>query len=114
VGNVGEGSRAQLCAALYGLTLLAPRLFGQDAQLKKDYVPDSDTAVKIAEAVLVPVYGKKQVESERPFRAKLKDGVWTVRGTLHCPDAAEVCTGGVAVVEISKKDASVISMRHGK
>jgi NTF2 fold immunity protein len=111
---VSDGSSVKLCATLCGLTFLAPLLFGQDVQSKTDFVPDSETAVKIAEAVLVPVYGKKQIESERPFTAKLKDGVWRVSGTLHCSDGAEQCFGGVAVVEISKKDARVISMGHGK
>jgi hypothetical protein len=81
-------------------------------------VPDAATAVRIAEAVLVPVYGKKQIESEEPFTAKLKDDVWTVAGTLRCPDGkggiTTSCDGGVAVVEISKVDAHVISMIHNK
>jgi hypothetical protein len=81
-------------------------------------VPDAATAVRIAEAVLVPVYGKKQIESEEPFTAKMKDDVWTVSGTLRCPDGkggiTTRCSGGVAVVEISKVDAHVISMIHYK
>jgi hypothetical protein len=43
------------------------------------YVPDSATAVRIAEAVLMPIYGKEHIESERPFIAELKDRVWTGR-----------------------------------
>jgi len=85
---------------------------------KAGCVPDSETAVKIAEAVLVPVYGKTQIESERPFTAKLKDDVWTVGGTLRCPDGkggvTTLCDGGVAVVKISKNDARVLYMIHGK
>jgi hypothetical protein len=78
------------------------------------------TAVQIAEAVLVPVYGKKQIDSERPFRATLKDGIWTVNGTLRCPDGKggfapeSLCDGGVAVVQISKDDGRIVSMTHGK
>jgi len=86
----------------------------------RDYVPNSETAIAIAEAVLVPVYGKNRIESERPFTATLKDDVWTVAGTLYCADGKPqsdkppTCVGGVAVVEISKKDARVISMTHYK
>jgi NTF2 fold immunity protein len=76
----------------------------------KGYVPDADTAVKVAEAVLTPVYGKALIESEKPFRAELKDDVWTVSGTMHC----ENCDGGVAVVKISKTDGHIVSMIHGK
>src|SRR5580765_3832460 len=70
------------------------------------YVPDAKTAVNIAEAVLVPVYGKKQIESERPFTATLKDGVWTVAGTLRCLGGK----GGVAVVRMAKQDARIVYM----
>jgi hypothetical protein len=91
---------------------------GQNYQPKEGYVPDSTTAVKIAEAVLVPVYGKKRIDSEQPFTAQLKDDVWTVSGTLRCPDGkggiTTQCDGGVAVVQISKADAHVVSMTHYK
>jgi hypothetical protein len=87
---------------------------------KREYVPNSETAVVIAEAVLIPVYGKKLIESERPFRATLKDDVWTVAGTLYCADGKlqtdkpPTCDGGAAVVQISKIDAHIISMTHYK
>jgi NTF2 fold immunity protein len=99
---------------VFCLTLLfVPLVFGQGNTPKEGYVPNSDTAVQIAEAVLIPVYGKKHIESERPFAAKVKDGVWTVSGTLHCSDGtATNCVGGVAVVEISKADARILSMIH--
>ena len=104
--------RAALCFSV----LFVPLVFGTGATLKEGYVPSSDTAVQIVEAVLIPIYGKKQIESEKPFSAKLKDGVWTVSGTLRCPDGkggtATRCVGGVAVVEISKADARILSMIH--
>jgi hypothetical protein len=96
------------CAAL-----IASELAGQGYKPESGYVPDSQTAAKIAEAVLIPVYGEKQIGSERPFAAKLKDGVWTVTGTLHCPDG-NICNGGVAEVRISKDDARILYMLHGK
>ena len=89
---------------------------GQGNQPKQGYVPDETTAVKIAEAVLIPVYGTKKIESERPFHAKLDRQVWTVSGTLRCPDGkggtTTNCVGGVAEVEISKIDARILSMIH--
>jgi hypothetical protein len=87
---------------------------------KRDYVPSSETALAIAEAVFIPVYGKKVIESERPFKATLKDDVWTITGSLYCPEGRPQserlpsCVGGVAVVKISKIDAHVISMTHYK
>jgi len=82
------------------------------------FVPDSQTAVKIAEAVLIPVYGEKQIRSEEPFTAELKGVVWTVGGTLRCPDGkggfTTDCDGGVAVVKLSKTDGRVLFMLHYK
>jgi hypothetical protein len=106
------------CAAVCWTFLVAALALGQGYAPKEGYVPDSATAVRIAEAVLIPVYGEKKVESERPFTAKLKDEVWTVHGTLHCPDGhggtTTQCAGGVAEVQISKVDARILSMGHGK
>lgn len=105
-------------AILASTVLLASELAGQGYKPESGYVPNSKTAVKIAEAVLVPVYGEKQIESERPFTATLKDGVWTVTGTLRCPDGkggtSTSCDGGVAEVRISKNDARILYMLHGK
>jgi hypothetical protein len=96
------------------MLLLAALGLAQDFKPKEGYVPDSTTAVKVAEAVLTPVYGKRQIESEEPFNATLKDGVWIVRGTLPCPDPKTSCKGGVAEVKISKNDARILSMIHYK
>jgi hypothetical protein len=35
------------------------------------FVPNKATAIRIAEAVLIPVYGEREIESERPFSADL-------------------------------------------
>ena|SRR5437867_902976 len=82
------------------------------------YVPDSGTAVKIAEAVLIPVYGEKKVRSEEPFAAHLEGDVWTVGGTLRCPDGkggfTTHCVGGTAVVKLSRRDGRILFMMHYK
>jgi hypothetical protein len=73
------------------------------------YVPDAETAIRIAVAVWEPIYGKKQIESEKPYQATLKNGVWIVEGSL--PDDA---LGGVAVAEISKSDGTILRVTHGR
>ncbi len=79
---------------------------------KNGFVPEEATAVKIAEAVLIPVYGEKKIVSERPFVAKLEKDAWTVSGTLHCPNGGHNCDGGTAVVKISKTDGRILFMTH--
>ena len=85
---------------------------------KSGYVPDSQTAIKIAEAVLIPVYGENQIRSEEPFIAQLKGDVWTVSGTRRCPDGkggfTTDCVGGTAVIKLSKSDGRVLFMMHYK
>ncbi len=74
----------------------------------KGFVPDKNTAVAIAYAVAVPIYGKKQMDEEEPFRAELKDGVWTVLGTMHCVS----CMGGTLIMQIDKSSGKIIFVGH--
>ena len=76
---------------------------------RQGFVPDSLTAVRIAVAVLGPIYGDSQIQGEAPFRAVLHGGVWTVAGTL--PPGM---VGGVAIAELAKSDARVLRVAHGK
>lgn len=82
---------------------------------KSGFIPNQETAVKVAEAILIPVYGEKQVVSERPYQAQLDGDVWTVSGTLYCgdpPRRSSSCNGGTAVVKLSKRDGRVLFMIH--
>ncbi len=72
-------------------------------------VPDSATAVRIAEAVLLPIYGEEVLKRERPLKAVLHEGVWTVEGTLP-----EEVMGGVAEIDISKTNGSILRISHGQ
>jgi hypothetical protein len=80
---------------------------------EKGYVPDAATAIKIAEAILVPIYGEKVINEEKPFKAGLKDGIWTVEGTMHTPEG-QITLGGVAVIEISRTDGAILRVSHGQ
>jgi hypothetical protein len=81
---------------------------------KEGFVPTADVAITIAEAVLVPVYGKDVIHSERPFHAALKGDLWIVSGTVPCEGAPRgaVCPGGNAEVRISKKTGRIVYMMH--
>lgn len=73
------------------------------------FVPDQATAVNLAEIILKPIYGEEAIDRQKPFKAILKNNVWIVTGTLP-----EGLMGGVAIIEISKNDAKVIRVSHGK
>jgi hypothetical protein len=83
--------------------------WGKSFQPRAGVVPDAKTAIVIAEAVLLPIYGEKTIDGERPLRASLKDGVWTVEGTLP---KGLVMAGGTAVVRLSKDDGRVLFITH--
>jgi hypothetical protein len=72
-------------------------------------VPDDTTAIKIAVAVWEPIYGADKIAAEKPFRATLAKGVWTVQGSLP-----KGWVGGVALAEILRADGRIIRVSHGK
>jgi len=92
------------------LSFSATALRGQkhNYKPKAGYVPDAKTAIRIAEAVLSPIYGEEKILAERPFTAKLKNGTWIVQGAL--PEGHE---GGVAEIWISKDSCQVLRVTHG-
>jgi len=82
-------------------------------------VPDAPTAVKTAEKALIKIYGKNQIEAEKPFTATLSSGVWHVVGTLYCHDEkgnviTNACVGGVAMADVRQSDGRVLRTGHGK
>ncbi len=78
----------------------------------KGFVPDSATAVRIAVAVWIPIYGEHLIMSEQPFVAHLKDGVWTVTGSLPPAPPGTVMVGGTAVAKIAQRDGRVLFVVH--
>lgn len=78
----------------------------------KGFVPDAQTAIAIAVAVLTPIYGQEKIAHEQPFKATLVDGVWFVEGSL--PWAWLGATGGTAEAEISQQDGRILRVTHGK
>ncbi|HLC40880.1 MAG TPA: YbbC/YhhH family protein [Methylomirabilota bacterium] len=79
------------------------------------YVPDAETATKIAVAVWEPIYGREKIASQKPYKARLVGGVWIVEGSLpESPSGRVLVVGGVAIAEISKDDGRVLRVSHGK
>jgi hypothetical protein len=75
----------------------------------KDYVPDEETAIKIAEAIWLPIYGE-DVLKKKPYKATLiNNEFWRVEGSLE-----EEELGGVPIIEIRKTDCKILKVTHGK
>jgi hypothetical protein len=90
---------------IFAICFIAPMTYAGS----KQSVPDEATAIRVAESALVPVYGRKQIESELPFTAKLSGNIWTVTG--HLPAG---WVGGVAEVRIDKRNGRILRITHGK
>ena len=100
--------------ALASLTFLflSGRCIAQSRQSykpKDGFAPNQETAIKIAEAVWIPIYGTEAINHEKPFVVSLKNGVWFVRGSLP-----KGYNGGVAEIEIAKDDGRIIRVIHGE
>lgn len=98
---------------LFILLIFASALCAAEAQKHNvkpasGYVPDEETAIKIAVAIWLPIYGEEQIEKETPYKATLKNGIWYVRSSLRG------AIGGVAEAEIAKDDGRIIRITHGK
>lgn len=94
--------------------VLAVPAFGADAPRHNakptvGYVPDAETAIRIAVAIWEPIYGRTQIEGQKPYRASLKDGIWTVEGSLP-----KGWIGGVALAQIAKDDGRILQVSHGQ
>jgi hypothetical protein len=80
--------------------------WGQSFRPNRGYVSDQKTAIEVAKAIMLPIYGEKQIKSEEPFRASLDGNVWTVKGAL--PQGP----GGNSEVKLSKSDGTVLYVSH--
>jgi hypothetical protein len=74
---------------------------------KNGVVPDKGTAIAIAYAGAVPVYGKQTIEEEKPLRAELEDGTWIVLGTLK-----RGFVGGTLIIQIEQATGRVLYVSH--
>jgi hypothetical protein len=72
-------------------------------------IPDSATAVVVAEPILFKVYGKDEILGEKPYKVNSVDGYWVLTGTLP-----EGYVGGTFVIIMAAKDARVIKLIHYK
>ena len=104
----GNGTVTQLFRFAMAV-LVTTSVFAQAPAPKNGFITDEKTAIRVAEAILAPIYGDQQIAQERPFQAALHGGIWTVEGTLSKGD-----TGGVAQIRIDQRTGAVVSYIHGK
>lgn len=96
-----------LVLELSDLNSIHPVIKRIDINPKNGFVPDEETAVKIAEIIFNKTFNQK-VFNSKPFKVELKDdSIWVIEGTLK-----PRTLGGVPYIEIRKSDCKVICVKH--
>ena len=76
---------------------------------KEGLVPDKETAIKVAEAVLFRLYGEDTIANQRPYVVKEDDFIWWISGTLPRGQF------GIAFnIGIAKHTAAVVHLTLGE
>jgi hypothetical protein len=83
--------------------------WGKSLRPSAGVVPDEKAAATIAEAVLTPIYGEKQIQGQKPFKVSLKDNIWLIEGVNDPPAPA-----GTFVLRLSKVDGRVLFISHSQ
>jgi hypothetical protein len=96
---------ATLCLSSASLAQNVPKIF----ECNGGVVADKETAIRIAEAILSPVYGEEAIREQRPYQVTLKDGKWTVDGTAAPPGHV----GGRFHIIILRSDGRVLEIGYG-
>ena len=76
---------------------------------KSAIIKDSLTAISVAEPILFSIYGKKNIESEKPYEIYLIDNYWIIAGTLP-----KNWRGGTFLIIIDARNSKVLRITHGK
>jgi major membrane immunogen (membrane-anchored lipoprotein) len=85
----------------------APVSLSQSDKPKNGFVPNEKTAISIAVAVWIPLYGAQEIENEKPYKATLKDGVWNVTSTLPQGKYA-----AMSEADIDQEDGCILRVAH--
>ncbi|KUJ60061.1 hypothetical protein AR687_20115 [Flavobacteriaceae bacterium CRH] len=72
-------------------------------------IKDSISAIKIAETVLFEIYGKQNIEKQKPYETYLIDTYWIISGTLP-----QKYKGGTFLIIIDSRNSKILKITHGK
>jgi len=75
----------------------------------KKMLPDTSTALAVAEIYLFKVYGKSHILLEKPYRIENIDNYWLVRG-----DIPKGIGGGIFYLILNAYDGAVIYCKHAQ
>lgn len=101
-----------LIGSILALLILSSFIYNnkmkRNANNNQILVPNEETAIKIAEAIWLPLYGES-IYQKKPFKARLENEIWIVEGSMPLE-----MKGGVPYIEIQRSDCKVLKVTHGK
>lgn len=72
-------------------------------------IKNTSTAIAVAEPILIDIFGKDQILTERPYEIYLIDGYWYLSGTIP-----KGWKGGGFEIILSAKDGKIVRLTHYK
>lgn len=78
--------------------------------LTEKVIPDSKTAVNVAEIILFKIYGEENIIKQRPYNINYFEDYYIINGTMP----KDLAIGGTFLIIISSKDGKIIKLTHGE
>lgn len=79
-----------------------------------NFVPDKETASKIAGIILKNIYGEDNINKQLPLQIHLNEkDVWIISGSKPKPSKGKYFIGGVAMIAIQRSDCKILYVTHG-
>lgn len=72
-------------------------------------IDKEENAIKIAEAILFPIYTEENIVRQRPYESYRINNYWVISGTLPTR-----YLGGTFLIILDARDGKVIRITHGK
>lgn len=76
---------------------------------KYTVLDNKEKAVRFAEHILFDIYGKTQIQRQKPYTIYNIDGYWIINGTLP-----KGWVGGTFLIIINSHNCQIVRLTHGK
>ncbi len=70
---------------------------------------DRNVAILIAETILFNLYGKENIQRQKPYAVDLLDNYWVISGSLE-----KDMLGGTFLIILDSRNSEVLKITHGK
>lgn len=108
-GRVALVELAQSDARVIRIRMFVEGGQSSDVEPQNGFVADAVVAAAVGEMILGAVYGRDRIRAQLPLLAVESEGVWTIRG-----QRARGTLGGVALIEVRRRDGAVVRVTHSR